>query len=152
MKPKALEHLIEKSKFSRNMAGKSLAEALTNESEISQQLRALETYRGEYSNKLQALLANGATLPIIRSYQQFLCSLDKAIQDARYRLSLQKNAVADSHIEMQKCQKRFYSFDTLKHRQLKKAQVADQRKEAKLEDEISATAFRKTGDLAPNKY
>lgn len=151
MNHEAIEHLIEQSKLSRNIAGKTLAEARSTELELSKQLQSLQAYRGEYSKKLQTLMAKGSILSVISSYRQFLRSLDGAIHEAQHKLRLQQDTVTESQIEMQNCQKSYYSFDMLKVRKLKATQLGQQRKDAKIEDEISSTAFRQTGNrLSPN--
>ncbi len=139
-----LEMLTDLAQQARDQAGQTLAQERQSEQQTNAQLQALTRYRAEYSERFQAAMRQGIDPASMYNYQQFLASLDTALERARQALGEQHQRVEQSQEHWRQQQRKLSSYDTLTARRLREAQQRRGRQEQKINDEFvnSRTARR----------
>ncbi len=131
-----LDTLTELAREARDQAGQTLATERNNERMVAQQLESLGTYRAEYAQRLQRAMCEGIDPATMRNYQQFLSALDDALARAKQALAAQQQRVLKSQKQWQNEQCRLSSYNTLTERRALQEQLAENRREQRLNDEF----------------
>ncbi|MEA3639203.1 MAG: flagellar export protein FliJ [Lamprobacter sp.] len=131
-----LEMLTDLAREARDQAGHALASERNNERMVAQQLESLGTYRAEYAQRLQQAMCEGIDPATMQNYQQFLGALDDALGRAKDALAAQQQRVLKSQKRWQNEQSRLSSYNTLTTRRLLQEQLAEHRREQRLNDEL----------------
>ncbi|MGQ4880146.1 flagellar export protein FliJ [Billgrantia sp. LNSP4103-1] len=133
-----LAMLSDLARDARDQAGQLLAGERQNERQVASQLESLNRYRLEYAERLQQAMREGIDPASMHNYQQFLASLDAALQRARQALDAQQHRVQQSQQQWQQKQKRLSAFDTLVSRRDAERQRQEARREQRTSDEMAA--------------
>ncbi len=136
-----LSHLTEQAEKARNNAAIALSEDRNNVTKIMQHLTTLQSYRRDYAEQLQQQMKNGIQTAILKTYQQFLASLDDAIGRAQQALLQQEQQTNVSQEQWLKKQQKLRSYETLHTRIQTNASRDAQKREQKIADELSTAAF-----------
>src|SRR5690606_36138536 len=83
----------------------------------------------------------GIALTTLQDYQQFLASLDDALQRARHSIAEQQQRIHKCQENWQQEQQRLSSYATLSKRMLTEQQRTEQRLELRHSDEMSNNTF-----------
>lgn len=130
------EQLIGLAKEDRDRAAQQLARERQAEQQASEQVKALNRYRREYSERFQAAMQAGIDPASMRNYQQFLASLDQALERADKAHQAQQQQVATSKDQWRHEQRTLSSYDTLIARRRAEWQKSLQRREQKVSDDL----------------
>ncbi|MCG6656248.1 flagellar export protein FliJ [Halomonas campisalis] len=122
----------------RDQAGQLLAGERQNEQQVAAQLESLSRYRLEYAQRLQNAMRDGIDPASMHNYQQFLASLDAALDRARQALNDQRKRVQQSQQQWQQEQQRLSAYDTLTSRRHAEQQREQGRREQRIDDEMAA--------------
>ncbi|KAA0014476.1 flagellar export protein FliJ [Billgrantia pellis] len=133
-----LAMLSELARDARDQAGQMLAGERHSERQVAAQLESLNRYRLEYAERLQQAMREGIDPASMHNYQQFLASLDAALQRAREALDAQQQRVQQRQQQWQQEQKRLSAFDTLASRREVEQQRQEARREQRISDEMAA--------------
>ncbi|WP_104201974.1 flagellar export protein FliJ [Billgrantia saliphila] len=133
-----LAMLSDLARDARDQAGQMLAGERQSERQVAAQLESLNRYRLEYAERLQQAMRDGIDPASMHNYQQFLASLDAALQRAREALNAQQRRVQQSQQQWQQEQKRLSAFDTLASRREAEHQRQESRREQRTSDEMAA--------------
>ncbi|WP_111414105.1 flagellar export protein FliJ [Billgrantia lactosivorans] len=136
--PSQLAMLSEMARDARDQAGQLLAGERQSERQVASQLESLNRYRLEYAERLQQAMREGIDPASMHNYQQFLASLDTALQRARQALDAQQQRVQQRQQQWQHEQKRLSAFDTLVSRRDVERQRQEERREQRTSDEMAA--------------
>lgn len=131
-----LDTLIELARGARDQAGQALAQERQSEHQVAGQLESLNQYRLEYAQQLQQAMREGIDPATMRNYQQFLDSLDTALERARQSLEAQQQRVGQRRAQWQQEQRKLSSYDTLASRRQEQQQRREARQELRLSDEL----------------
>lgn len=131
-----LDTLTDLAREARDQAGQALASERNNERMVAQQLASLGTYRSEYAQRLQKAMCEGIDPATMQNYQQFLSALDDALARAKQALAAQQQRVLKTQKQWQNEQSRLSSYNTLSARRALREQVAENRREQRLNDEF----------------
>lgn len=138
MNAHTLHTLTDLCRQSRDKAATLLADERRNRTQLASQLELLEGYRNEYESRLQGMMEQGTELATVQNYQQFLASLDHAIEQARSNLLAQDDKLSSCRQDWQVQQVRLSSFDTLQERQRLQAVRQEGRRELHQQDEFNS--------------
>ena len=142
-----LDTLTELAREARDAAGQTLANKRRSQQQASTQLDTLRRYRLEYATRLQNAMHKGIDPATLHNYQQFLASLDAAVDRARAALEDHAQRVEGCQQHWREEQKRLTSYDTLANRRQEKARRIEQRQEQRHNDEMSSNSLlRRTPD------
>lgn len=142
-----LDTLTELAREARDAAGQTLANERRSQQQAATQLDTLRRYRLEYATRLQNAMHNGIDPATLHNYQQFLASLDAAVDRARAALEDHSQRVEGCQQHWREEQKRLTSYDTLANRRQEKARRIEQRQEQRHNDEMSSNSLlRRTPD------
>ncbi|MCE8019877.1 flagellar export protein FliJ [Halomonas sp. MCCC 1A11036] len=133
-----LAMLSDLARDARDQAGQLLAGERQSERQAASQLEALNHYRLEYAERLQQAMREGIDPASMHNYQQFLSSLDAALQRAHQALDAQRQRVAQSQQQWQQEQQRLSAFDTLVSRRDAERRRLEARREQRINDEMTA--------------
>lgn len=133
-----LAMLSDLARDARDQAGQLLAGERQSERQVAAQLESLNRYRLEYAERLQQAMHEGIDPASMHNYQQFLASLDAALQRARQALDAQQQRVEQSQQHWQHEQKRLSAFDTLVSRRDAERQRQEARRDQRISDEMAA--------------
>ncbi|MGR4067910.1 flagellar export protein FliJ [Halomonas sp. LR3S48] len=133
-----LAMLSDLARDARDQAGQLLAGERQSERQVASQLESLNRYRLEYAERLQQAMREGIDPASMHNYQQFLASLDMALQRARQALDAQQQRVQQSQQQWQQEQKRLSAYDTLVSRRDVERQRQEERREQRTSDEMAA--------------
>lgn len=136
-----LDTLIGLARESRDNAGLTLANERRSQQHTVAQVEALGRYRLEYAQRLQDAMHGGIDPATMHNYQQFLRSLDAAIERAKLALDEQEKRVANSQRHWQHEQRKLSSYDTLVSRREAQARQHAARHEQRINDEMSANSL-----------
>ncbi|MCE8025797.1 MULTISPECIES: flagellar export protein FliJ [Halomonadaceae] len=144
-----LAMLSDLARDARDQAGQLLAGERQSERQVSAQLESLNRYRLEYAERLQQAMREGIDPASMHNYQQFLASLDAALQRARQALEAQQQRVQQSQQNWQQEQKRLSAFDTLVSRRDAERLRQEARRDQRTSDEMAAgRLLRQRTDLS----
>ncbi|GHC26153.1 flagellar export protein FliJ [Aidingimonas halophila] len=138
-----LDTLVDLAREARNSAAKALADERQTQQQAHAQIKTLENYRLEYARRLQSAMNSGIDPASMQNYQQFLHSLDAAIDRAHQTLAQQRQRVSKSQEQWQQKQRTLSSYDTLISRREAREQWIQHRREMRFNDEMSANMQRR---------
>ncbi|WP_192036506.1 flagellar export protein FliJ [Halomonas sp. YLGW01] len=136
-----LETLAQLAKDARDAASQALASERRGEQQAARQVETLRQYRLEYAHRLQQAMHGGIDPASLHNYQQFLASLDTAIDRAHQAQCERTSRVESCQRQWQQQQRRLSSYDTLHERRQAEAQREAQRREQRHNDELSANCL-----------
>jgi flagellar FliJ protein len=113
----------------------------------AQKLDLLVQYRQDYVDQLHALMQSGMPAAKLRNYQNFLVTLDGAINQQRAIVAQATTRVDHGRIDWQHHKRRLNSFDTLAERVRQQEMLVQAKREQRESDE---RATRKFFDRASN--
>ncbi|MBZ9556980.1 MULTISPECIES: flagellar export protein FliJ [Modicisalibacter] len=133
-----LDTLISLTRDARDSANVKLVELRRARQEAQVQLETLQQYRQEYREKLQRAMENGIGPDSWRNYQQFLLSLDGAIDRARKTLQDRESKLGQGQQHWQQEQRKLSAYDTLADRREQREQQRINRREQRQSDEMAS--------------
>lgn len=136
-----LATLIELAQNKTDAATRRLGQLQSAHTSAAGKLELLLQYRQEYLNQLQAHLQDGVAAAHLRNFQQFISTLDAAIEQQRAATSQADARLAHGRSDWQHNKGRLNSFDTLAERVHQQEIVALNRREQRDCDERTARQF-----------
>jgi len=134
-----LETLISLTREKRDTASQRLVALRRARQDAQTQLETLQRYRQEYREKLQTAMQHGIGPDSWRNYEQFLRSLDAAIERARQSLGERERQLGQGQQHWQQEQRRLSAYDTLETRRQQREQQREQKREQRQNDEMANT-------------
>ncbi|BDH45353.1 flagellar FliJ protein [Salmonella enterica subsp. enterica serovar Choleraesuis] len=135
----------------KDLAQKELDQATRQLGEIRQGYRQAEDkldelmrYQQEYSQNLSSALSDGMASIEWRNYQQFIQTLDKAIEQHRQLLAQWQRRVDIAQGQWQDKRQRLHAWQTLQARQQTIARIAENRRDQKQMDDFSQRITRRS--------
>ncbi|CDG21702.1 Flagellar fliJ protein [Xenorhabdus poinarii G6] len=118
-------------------AALQLAQIRQNHLQMAQQLTALMDYQDEYRSRLNNTLSNGMSCSTWQNYQQFMKTLEIAIEQHKLQLNQWDKRLEQAISHWQEKQQRLNAFDTLQQRAEQNLQSQQNRMEQKQMDEYA---------------
>ncbi|WP_323017905.1 flagellar export protein FliJ [Castellaniella sp.] len=138
-----LDVLINLTQDKLDEAGRVLADLAAQRREAQGQLKTLDNYRSDYTQKLQDTTESGVTASNYHNFRHFIATLDEAI-------SQQNRIIAQIDIRIEAGRQQWHhekrhlnSYETLKTRQLRQLATREQRREQRASDEAAAGLYRR---------
>ena len=135
----------------RDLAQKAVEQASTQLGQVrlsyqnaEQQLTMLLTYQDEYRVRLNDTLSNGMASSSWQNYQQFIQTLEQAIDQHRNQLAQWNVKVEQAVKHWQEKQQRLNAFETLQERAESTARLQENRLDQKLMDEFAQRASQRS--------
>ncbi|MFA3778498.1 flagellar export protein FliJ [Yersinia sp. 1652 StPb PI] len=135
----------------RDLAQKAVEQASTQLGQVrlsyqnaEQQLTMLLTYQDEYRVRLNDTLSNGMASSSWQNYQQFIQTLEQAIDQHRNQLAQWNAKVEQAVKHWQEKQQRLNAFETLNERAETTARLQENRLDQKLMDEFAQRASQRS--------
>ena len=129
-------------------AARQLQAVTASRDGAKQQLDMLYVYRQDYLERFEKASAEGMSTVNYHNFRQFIATLDEAI-------SQQNNIMDQYELKLKQTQEHWFdqkrqlnSYETLLSRQEQERQLLNNRKEQKLNDEMSMQQFRRQQLLA----
>ncbi|SDN37944.1 flagellar export protein FliJ [Vreelandella arcis] len=144
-----LEMLADLAREARDQAGIALAQERQSEQQTTAQLHSLNRYRAEYAERLQLAMRDGIDPATMYNYQQFLGSLDAALERARDTLAAQQKRVQKRQQHWQQEQRKLSSYDTLTSRRLVAEHRRLERYEQKTNDDLVTSRLARQRNETP---
>lgn len=142
MSPKSpLTTLIELAQSKTEEASRRLGQLQSAQTSAAEKLGLLQQYRQEYLDQLQLRLQDGVSAAHLRNFQQFIATLDTAIEQQRALTTQADTRLAHGRVDWQHTKRRESSFDTLAQRMQQQKLVAANRLEQRTSDERAAQQF-----------
>lgn len=142
-----LDMLTELARTQTDKAAIRLGALQTARITSTQKLELLMQYRRDYVDQLNALMVNGMPAAKLRNYQNFLVTLDGAIDQQRAIVAQAITRLDSGRVDWQHQKRRQSSFDTLAERVRQQETLAQAKREQRESDE---RATRKFFDRAAN--
>ncbi|MDP3616445.1 MAG: flagellar export protein FliJ [Rhodoferax sp.] len=136
-----LATLIELAQNKTDEATRRLGKLQNAHTSAAGKLDLLQQYRQEYLAQLQVHLQDGVAAANLRNFQQFISTLDTAIEQQRALTSQADSRLAHGRSDWQHSKHRLNSFDTLAERVHQQEIVALNRREQRDCDERTARQF-----------
>lgn len=114
--------------------------------QAEEQLNMLINYQFEYSNSLNNNMSQGIASTRWQNYQQFIRTLEKAIDQHRQQLMQWTNKVDQALGAWQEKQKRLQAWQTLQDRKAAELLLAENRLDQKQMDEYAQRAILRKGE------
>ncbi|AHM73430.1 flagellar export protein FliJ [Yersinia hibernica] len=135
----------------RDLAQKAVEQASTQLGQVrlsyqnaEQQLSMLLSYQDEYRVRLNDTLSNGMASSSWQNYQQFIQTLEQAIEQHRNQLAQWNVKVEQAVQHWQEKQQRLNAFETLQERAETTARLQENRLDQKLMDEFAQRASQRS--------
>ena len=135
----------------RDLAQKAVEQASTQLGQVrlsyqnaEQQLTMLLTYQDEYRVRLNDTLSNGMASSSWQNYQQFIQTLEQAIDQHRHQLAQWNVQVEQAVKHWQEKQQRLNAFETLNERAETTLGLQESRLDQKLMDEFAQRASQRS--------
>lgn len=135
----------------RDLAQKAVEQASTQLGQVrlsyqnaEQQLTMLLTYQDEYRVRLNDTLSNGMASSSWQNYQQFIQTLEQAIDQHRHQLAQWNVKVEQAVKHWQEKQQRLNAFETLNERAETTLRLQESRLDQKLMDEFAQRASQRS--------
>lgn len=141
--PSALDVLRERAADDTDQAAKRLGQVRHGCQQASAQLEQLLDYEQEYRQKLHQGLADGMASTSYRNYQQFIITLETAIEQHRILLAQWNERVRQAVAFWQSQHQRLNALTTLHARNLQAEQRRSGRREQKTMDEFASRAAQR---------
>ncbi len=106
-----------------------------------QKLDALLAFRKHYQSQMQAISLSGMDQAALRNFQQFIDTLDAAINLQLKAVGLSKALTQAGRSEFNTAQRKLKSFDTLQQRHLETQNKVAAKSEQKMLDEHTGRIF-----------
>lgn len=136
-----LATLIELAQNKTDEASRRLGQLQTAHTSAADKLDLLQQYRQEYLDQLQVHLQDGVAAANLRNFQQFISTLDAAIEQQRAVTSQADSRLALGRSDWRHTKHRLNSFDTLAQRVHQQEMVDLNRREQRDSDERTARQF-----------
>jgi flagellar FliJ protein len=136
-----LDTLTDLERTQTDDAARRLGTLQTAQITADQKLALLQQYRRDYYDQLQALMLKGLPTSRWRNYQNFLATLDGAIDQQRAIAAQAASRVDHGRVDWQDHKRRLNSFDTLAERVRRQELLAEAKNEQRDSDERSARQF-----------
>ncbi|NHB96532.1 flagellar export protein FliJ [Photorhabdus stackebrandtii] len=134
------QHAVEK-------AATHLAQVRQNLQQMEQQLTTLMGYQDEYRMRLNDTLSNGMPCTTWQNYQQFMKTLEKAIEQHKLQLNQWQQRLETALSQWQEKQQRLNAFDTLQQRADNNRRLQQNRTEQKQMDEYAQRSAQRRNRL-----
>ncbi|WP_434525125.1 flagellar export protein FliJ [Photorhabdus asymbiotica] len=118
-------------------AATHLAQVRQNHQQMEQQLATLIGYQDEYRVRLNDTLSSGMPCTTWQNYQQFMKTLEKAIEQHKLQLNQWQQRLDTALSQWQEKQQRLNAFDTLQQRADNNRRLHQNRTEQKQMDEYA---------------
>ncbi|MEK9497493.1 flagellar export protein FliJ [Photorhabdus sp. P32] len=118
-------------------AATHLAQVRQNHQQMEQQLATLMGYQDEYRERLNDTLSNGMPCTTWQNYQQFMKTLEKAIEQHKLQLNQWQQRLDTALSQWREKQQRLNAFDTLQQRADNNRRLHQNRMEQKQMDEYA---------------
>ncbi|QCR35825.1 flagellar export protein FliJ [Nissabacter sp. SGAir0207] len=142
--PSPLGTLCNLAQKALDQAAAQLGQVRQSHQSAEQQLTMLLGYQDEYRQKLNHTLGGGIDALSWQNYQQFIQTLDKAIEQHRQQLTLWSQRLEQALRHWQEKQQRLNAFQTLADRALTQQRMQEGRLDQKRMDEFAQrSAHRK---------
>ncbi|CNH77457.1 flagellar biosynthesis chaperone [Yersinia thracica] len=135
----------------RDLAQKAVEQATTQLGQVrlsyqnaEQQLSMLLSYQDEYRVRLNDTLSHGMASSSWQNYQQFIQTLEQAIEQHRHQLAQWNVKVEQAVKHWQEKQQRLNAFETLNERAETTARLHENRLDQKLMDEFAQRASQRS--------
>lgn len=142
----AMQMLRDLAQRSSDKAVENLGHLQRQQQEAQDQLAQLQRYRDEYQRKLHDSLTQGVSSSQWRDYQQFIGSLDNAIEQQQRRLGEQQSRVETGKQHWQGEHRKLNAYETLHTRRQSEAAHQLSRHEQRHSDEMAAQLRRRQQD------
>lgn len=142
----AMQMLRDLAQRSSEKAVETLGQLQRQQQEAHNQLDQLQRYRDEYQRKLHDSLTQGVSSRQWRDYQQFIGSLDKAIEQQQRRLTEHQTRVESGKLHWQGERRKLNAYDTLHARGQRDIAQQQARHEQRHSDEMAAQLRRRQQD------
>ncbi|WP_118984321.1 flagellar export protein FliJ [Photorhabdus sp. CRCIA-P01] len=114
-----------------------LAQVRQNHQQMEHQLATLVGYQDEYRERLNDTLSNGMPCTTWQNYQQFMKTLEKAIEQHKLQLNQWQQRLDTALSQWREKQQRLNAFDTLQQRADNNRRLHQNRTEQKQMDEYA---------------
>ncbi|NHB92895.1 flagellar export protein FliJ [Photorhabdus cinerea] len=118
-------------------AATHLAQVRQNHQQMEQQLATLIGYQDEYRIRLNDTLSSGMPCTTWQNYQQFMKTLEKAIEQHKLQLNQWQQRLDTALSQWREKQQRLNAFDTLQQRADNNRRLHQNRTEQKQMDEYA---------------
>lgn len=136
-----LATLIDLAQSKTDEATRRLGQLQNAHTSAAGKLDLLQQYRQEYLSQLQVHLQDGVAAVLLRNFQQFIGTLDLAIEQQRTLTSQADTRLAHGRADWQHSKCRLNSFDTLAERMQQQEVVTLNRREQRDCDEHTSRQF-----------
>lgn len=136
----ALDTLSDLAARDVDKAAKSLGDMRTGCQQAEQQLSMLENYQEEYRHALNNGMSQGMANARWHNYQQFISTLEKAIEQQRIQLMQWRQKVEQAMSIWLEHKKKLQAWETLLERRASHKQLAESRLDQKQMDEFAQRA------------
>lgn len=142
-----LQSLLDLSQLRLDEATRKLGELISGQQEASKRLELIQQYREEYQARFVATAKNGIGRDAWQNYRVFLDRLDDAVAQARELAAASAQRTAAGQQEWLHKRGRVKAFDTLAQRHQSNVMHAENRREQKSVDELSARRHHLKDDV-----
>ena len=136
-----LATLIELAQTKTDEATRRLGQLQNAQISAAAKLDMLVQYRKEYLDQFFGQMREGAALAYVRNFQNFICTLDAAIDQQRALTVQADTRLGLGRTDWRHNKQRLTSFDTLADRVRQQEIIASNKKEQRDSDERSARQF-----------
>ncbi|NHB60343.1 flagellar export protein FliJ [Photorhabdus sp. RW14-46] len=124
-------------------AATHLAQVRQNYQQMEQQLATLMGYQDEYRERLNDTLSHGMPCTTWQNYQQFMKTLEKAIEQHKLQLNQWQQRLDTALSQWREKQQRLNAFDTLQQRADNNRRLHQNRTEQKQMDEYAQRSVQR---------
>lgn len=142
-KNNTFELLIELSTHQANQVAQRLSSLLHERDSATQQLEALNNYRLDYAQRLLDAGKNGVAMANYMNFRRFINTLDEAIGQQNNRLALLTQHITQQQAVWMEEKQRLNAYETLQERKRAEAERTNNKREQRLNDEMSAALFQR---------
>ncbi|WJV60936.1 flagellar export protein FliJ [Pectobacteriaceae bacterium CE70] len=136
----SLNKLQELAKQEVDDAASLLGKVRQSHTQAQQQLDMLLGYENDYRMQLQQSMGSGIDSANWHNYQQFIKTLELAIEQHRKQLAIWSQRLEQAVIKWQLKRQRLNAFETLKERAVQESLLRENRQDQKLMDELAQRA------------
>lgn len=144
--PNALDTLSELASKEVDKAAIMLGDMRQGYQQAEQQLGMLVNYQDEYRSALNSSLSQGMANTRWHNYQQFILTLEKAIEQHRQQLMQWNHKVEQALNVWREKKKKLQAWQTLQERKTTQALLAENRLDQKQMDEYAQRATLRKGE------
>jgi len=136
-----LTTLIDLAQSKTDEATRRLGQLQSAHTSAAEKLDMLLQYRQDYLNQMQVQLQAGLPSAQLRNFQNFICTLDGAIEQQRALTRQTDGRLLHGRTDWQACKRRLSSFDTLADRVRQQELQGLNRKDQRDSDERVSRQF-----------